>query len=108
MNTCGKTGEYANGNGALMRILPACLWVYECEQSGEMSEEEALDWIRKVTALTHNHFRAQIASGIYYFMVKAVLDHEGTLQEKLQKGVDNAVRFYGKDEENIEELAYYA
>jgi ADP-ribosylglycohydrolase len=27
--TCGKTGEYANGNGALMRILPVCLYYYE-------------------------------------------------------------------------------
>ena len=24
--TCGRTGEYANGNGALVRILPVCLY----------------------------------------------------------------------------------
>ena len=27
--TCGKTGERANGNGALMRIMPVCLYAYE-------------------------------------------------------------------------------
>ena len=26
--TCGKTGEWANGNGALMRIMPVCLYSY--------------------------------------------------------------------------------
>lgn len=29
IKTCGSTGEYANGNGALMRILPACLYYYD-------------------------------------------------------------------------------
>ena len=29
--TCGRTGEYANGNGALMRILPVCLYYIEEE-----------------------------------------------------------------------------
>ena len=26
---CGVTGEWANGNGALMRIMPICLYAYE-------------------------------------------------------------------------------
>ena len=33
--TCGKTGEHANGNGALMRIMPACLYYYERQEQTE-------------------------------------------------------------------------
>ena len=29
--TCGETGEYSNGNGALMRILPVCLYFIQKE-----------------------------------------------------------------------------
>ena len=32
--TCGKTGEYANGNGALMRILPVCLYYIDKDYMG--------------------------------------------------------------------------
>lgn len=30
--TCGRCGEYANGNGALMRILPVCLYYISQEE----------------------------------------------------------------------------
>ena len=33
---CGRTGEYANGNGALMRILPVCLFFIE--KNADVSE----------------------------------------------------------------------
>ena len=35
--TCGVTGEWANGNGALMRIMPACLYAYEKVTCGAAS-----------------------------------------------------------------------
>ena len=103
--TCGKTGEYANGNGALMRIMPVCLFAYEKQKSGEITEEEGLTWIHEVSALTHNHLRSQIACGIYYYMIKAILEQGGSLTERLQAGVDEAVEYY----EKIcgQELAHY-
>ena len=65
---CGKTGETANGNGALMRILPVCLHFVEQEQNGYNIEiDRVIEAIDQVTALTHNHLRAKIGSGLYYF-----------------------------------------
>ena len=104
---CGVTGEYANGNGALMRIMPMCLYGYEHTVANAKTEETIMDMIHDVSALTHNHLRSKIACGIYYFMVKAILDEEGDLQTRMQKGIDYARRYYVKDEENIPQLAYY-
>lgn len=107
VTTCGKTGERANGNGALMRILPACLFAYEKELAGEMTPEEAVEWMHKITALTHNHLRAQMASGIYYFLIKAVLEEKGGLAERLQIGMDDAFEFYRRDIANLVEFSHY-
>lgn len=42
--TCGETGEYSNGNGALMRILPVCLYFIQKE---DISDADALrqSWV---------------------------------------------------------------
>ena len=103
---CGGTTDRDNGNGSLMRILPACLYCYEKRTEG-LSDAEAIEKIHKVAGLTHNHLRGQIACGLYYFMICAVLDEEGTLKGRLQKGLDKGFRFYEQDEENRKELALY-
>ena len=104
---CGQTGELSNGNGSLMRILPVCLYAYEQEKKGIINKEEALDMVHKVSALTHAHLRSQMACGIYYFLVKAVLDGTGKLQERLQKGMHEAKAYYEKDVAYFTELVYY-
>ena len=105
--TCGRTGEYANGNGALMRIMPICLYVYVQQKNGSMTLEEVLMHVHQATALTHNHLRAKIASGIYYFMVKAILDGSGTLHERLQVGMESARKFYKTDIANLVEWSRF-
>ena len=107
VETCGIRGEYANGNGALMRIIPICLWAYEKEKAGKWSEQEAVIAVHKVSALTHNHLRSQIACGIYYFMIKNIFDGDGTLQKRLQDGMNQAEAFYRKDISNLTQLAYF-
>lgn len=74
VETCGKTGEYANGNGALMRILPACL--YYCDRQAKFKEDmtkEAIAGIDVISGLTHNHLRSKMACGLYYFIIKELL-----------------------------------
>ncbi len=105
--TCGKTGERANGNGALMRIMPMCLYAYEKVKSGEWAAEEAVKVVHQVSALTHNHLRSKMACGIYFFMIRNILEGSGTLPELLQKGMDDAVRFYQGNDANYVELAHY-
>ena len=105
--TCGKTGEWANGNGALMRIMPACLYAYEKELSKEWDVGQALECVHQVSALTHNHLRSKMACGIYYFMVKNIIEGSQSLLERLQNGVDEAMEFYHADILNFVELAHY-
>jgi len=104
--TCGVTGEWANGNGALMRIMPVCLYAYEKVQKKEWGLSQAIDCVHQVAALTHNHLRSNIACGIYFFLVKHIIEGNQILKERLQNGVDEAVSFYQGDV-NCEELTYY-
>ena len=101
--TCGQSGEKDNGNGSLMRIMPFCLYAYERQQEG-MSDREALALIHDASALTHAHDRSKIACGLYYFMVRAVLDGKGRpLSGLLQEGIDEGFAFYRENPE----LAHY-
>ena len=130
-------GEYANGNGALMRILPACLYYYarsnepsdvlaqafgECRDTESearsdrqkkvcTSEDEAIEGIHVISGLTHNHIRSKMCCGIYYFMVKRIID--GVKKDKkpvlgalLQEGIDNGLKYYGRDISNLTEMTY--
>jgi ADP-ribosylglycohydrolase len=134
VNTCGKTGEYANGNGALMRILPACLYYYErttsqadmlacqigdCRSNESVarsewqkvctSEDEAIYGIHAISGLTHNHLRGQMCCGIYYFMAKHIIEGangDTSLQQLMQDGINEGLKFYGRDIRNLTEMAY--
>ena len=107
VETCGMRGEFANGNGALMRILPVCLLAYEKENAGEWTKDEAIAAIHKVSALTHNHLRSQMACGIYYFLMENILDGEGDLLERMQKGMDMAAAYYGESVEALGQLEHF-
>lgn len=104
---CGCVGEFSNGNGSLMRIMPVCLYVYENVKSSNITEKQGVELIHEVSALTHAHLRSKMACGIYYFMVKSILENQGTLQERLQIGIDSAVTYYHEDIENLVQMAYY-
>lgn len=109
--TCGRTGEHANGNGALMRIMPVCLFAYEKQKAAGMTDAEAIALIDSVSALTHNHLRNRIACGLYYFITREILDgkaDERGLFDCLQAGLDKGFSFYEADEGNETELSFYA
>lgn len=106
--TCGKTGEYANGNGALMRMMPVCLYAYVQHKNGVISLDEALKYVHQATALTHNHIRAKMASGIYFFMVQSILNQEDKLIGRLQMGMNQAKDYYSKDIANLTEWTRYS
>ena len=101
--TCGGTSEYSNGNGSLMRIMPACLYAYD----RKLPESEAVEVVHEVGGLTHNHLRARIACGLYYFCVRGILNGDGLLNERLQKGLDEGFAFYENNIANRVELSHY-
>lgn len=98
-DSCGRTGEYANGNGALMRIMPICLYSAYMQDRYGVSDRDAVLKVHYATLLTHNHLRACTASGLYYFMVRELLRSCGgadgcSLADALQRGIDAGVAFY--------------
>ena len=107
ISKCGKTGEHANGNGSLMRNLPISIYYAQKVDNGEVTTEKAIEDIHRVSALTHNHIRACIGCGLYFFAVKAVLFTEGSLMERLQKGMDEGFAFYRRDVRMLTDLMRY-
>ena len=99
----GGTGENDNGNGSLMRIMPAVL--YCCEHA--LPPGEAVDIVHKVGSLTHAHIRANIACGLYYFMAAAILAEEGPLASGLAAGLKAGFAFYEAHLADPENLACY-
>lgn len=118
INKCGGTSPENNGNGSLMRIMPACLYLYQRYHLQE-DDTTAIWAIHKMSGLTHNHLRAKIACGLYYFMVCEILDAQressaqnGTTDEKLealdssliavlQKGLNQGFTYYAKCAQEI-------
>ena len=92
--TCGGAEEYNNGNGSLMRILPACIFCSEKVSSGEFSIREAVETVHAVGSLTHATMRACIGCGLYFFMVHHILTGSGALKDLLQAGLDEGFAFY--------------
>lgn len=57
---CGKTGEFDNGNGTLMRIAPL---VFVLINEGDFKKRKAL--VQQYTMITHGHPRSIVGSIIY-------------------------------------------
>ena len=104
---CGSDDEWNNGNGSLMRIMPACIYCSVMEGSGMYSERDAVDVIHAVGGLTHAHIRSNIACGLYFFMVKQILNGEGSLQNRMQEGLRQGFAFYESYLADKENLYYY-
>ncbi|MBN2443370.1 MAG: ADP-ribosylglycohydrolase family protein [Spirochaetales bacterium] len=63
----GSADEDSNGNGSLMRIIPAALYFH-----GE-SIKDFLEKIHTISALTHGHPRSLVACGIYCLLVRELI-----------------------------------
>ena len=107
VTTCGGTSERDNGNGSLMRILPACLYCFEQNRRYDADDAEVVRLIHEVSGLTHNHIRAKIGCGLYYFMVRGILDSGLSLEDRLQKGLDDGFAYYESDDATKTELSHY-
>ena len=105
---CGGFGERDNGNGSLMRILPICLYMYEKQKKEDLSDTDVISAVHEVSALTHGHLRSKIAGGLYFFLVRSILENEGNVETVLQKGLDAGFAYYETNPENAGELAHYA
>ena len=111
INTCGCMDEWSNGNGSLMRIIPGCLYYYELQKKSNISNLKAIEGIHALSGLTHDHMRSKICCGLYYFMIKSILntstqEEKPLLEDILQDGIDEGLKQYSEDIANLTELAY--
>lgn len=101
---CGGVSEYDNGNGSLMRILPICL--HAC--GNKYMDPVAVFLVHDVSSLTHRHDRSKIGCGIYYFLVKSIINKDESLSKCLQAGMNQAVEFYTEHTSYDNEFANYS
>ena len=68
--SCGMDGEYANGNGSLMRIHPFALMIWA--DRGLLPDLDRI--IDDASSLTHAHERSKLACRIFTRVLLALLD----------------------------------
>ena len=90
---CGATEESSNGNGSLMRILPATLYLFGTR--GKIGGDE-LKIIHEFSSLTHGHIISQMACGIYSLIAAQILNGKN-ISEAISAGMAEAQNFYGDD-----------
>ena len=84
INSWGQRGEYANGNGSLMRIHPFVLYAF----AKEAPFVEWVEIIKKASALTHAHRRSQIGCIIYAFVLTELLKERS--KDSVARGLERA------------------
>lgn len=87
----GQQDESSNGNGSLMRILPACI------------AAERVEDVEDVSAITHAHRRSQIGCGLYYFIVNEIVSSDVDLKDCLYNGLKHGFDHY----QNDSQIHYY-
>ena len=92
---CGATDINSNGNGSLMRILPATFYLYA--KGGGKFDAAALETIHEFSALTHGHIISKIACGIYSLIAAQILNGKN-ISAAFEDGMAEAQNFYGNDD----------
>ncbi|MBQ3222818.1 MAG: ADP-ribosylglycohydrolase family protein [Clostridia bacterium] len=100
---CGCSGEYDNGNGSLMRIIPAVLY---CKYKIPFAPLEGhMDLIHRVSSLTHAHPRAMMGCGIYALILMELLSWQNTRAIRL--GLEKAKEYYSFAPGFEDEMRHY-
>jgi ADP-ribosyl-[dinitrogen reductase] hydrolase len=99
--TSGRTSEDDNGNGSLMRMLPAAIWFHGLETEAFMAR------IHEISAITHAHPRTLVGCGIYSLLVRELLFTDDK-QAAYRRAVSGAMAFYNAYEGFQNELKHYA
>jgi ADP-ribosylglycohydrolase len=95
----GGQGEWSNGNGSLMRILPLAFL-------GHLSEPDLLQKTHRVSRLTHAHPRSQMACGLFVLLARRIVD--GLDSAQAYQEAARAGRQYYDQPPFRDELAHHA
>jgi len=93
----GPFGQYDNGNGALMRVLPLALWHH--------GDDEALVRdARLQSRVTHGHVRSQICCAFYCLAARRLLDE---VDDPWSDALATLRELIAADETAVEELEFH-
>ncbi|HEX3015202.1 MAG TPA: ADP-ribosylglycohydrolase family protein [Desulfobacteria bacterium] len=95
----GLTDEHSNGNGSLMRILPAIIYF------AGASDEELLEKVCEISRITHGHPRAQLGCCLYALVIKELLS--GKSPSEAYQGMQFKAAGIFAGTPLAEELSYY-
>ena len=96
----GSKLEQDNGNGSLMRILPAALFFHN------LPLNDFLERIHEVSSITHAHPRALIGCGLYSLLIRELLKTNDKVAA-FHRAVALALEFYNRVPEFKNELCQY-
>jgi ADP-ribosyl-[dinitrogen reductase] hydrolase len=99
--TSGRISEDDNGNGSLMRMLPAALWFHGLETESFMAR------IHEISAITHAHPRTLVGCGIYSLLVRELLG-SGDKQAAFRSAINTAMAFYSGYQGFRNELKHFS
>ena len=97
----GSTDERSNGNGSLMRILPIAYYLYS--KFGNNFNDEAMEIIHNVSALTHAHNISKMCCG-FYCLIAAELIEGKSKENAVKDGLSKGAEFYKKSPQFAEYL----
>ncbi len=106
IDECGLEDEYSNGNGGLMRIIPALFYVHFKYGENWIGDSGAINTIEKLTALTHAHKRSRIASVMYLSVAEEILKGKNK-KDAVIDGLTVARVAYLRDVEGLPELCHF-
>ena len=93
---CGGKGEFDNGNGSLMRILPISLYsIYN-----ELDEKQEIELLNNCSSLTHGHEVSKLGCKIYTDYIRSLLNgktKKEALYEISNKDYSNEYSTYSID-----------
>lgn len=99
LNQVAQNDEHANGNGALMRVLPLAVW-------HQGSDEQLIQDAYAQSHLTHAHLRSKVCCALYCLWARSIingLEIEAAWAEAVKK-----LRVYIQDKPaDQEQLEYY-
>lgn len=93
INTCGRSDINSNGNGSLMRILPVAFYL----NKSNLTEEEKVEIINKVSSLTHAHEISRLGCLIYCDYINLLLNFKNKkIAYNILKTIDYS-KYYSKE-----------
>lgn len=93
----GPAGQYDNGNGSLMRVLPLALW-------HQGSDAELVRDAQIQSKVTHGHLRSQVCCALYSLWARRIL--EG-IDSPWESSVETLRALYVDDALATEELEFH-